>query len=49
MEPINFFNSIDYLEPKCNKCSAVLKYGLNTKFDSGLKGHVCNNCGEIVK
>lgn len=49
MEAINFFNAIDFLEPRCGKCNSVLKYGINTKFDNKLKNHVCVNCGELVR
>jgi RNase P subunit RPR2 len=49
MEAINFFNAINFLEPRCNKCNSVLKYGISTKFDNKLNTHICVNCGEIVR
>jgi hypothetical protein len=46
---INFFNSLDYLEPKCENCKVVLEYGINTKFDEEKDCHICMNCGSVLK
>jgi hypothetical protein len=46
---INFFNSLDYLEPKCEKCKVVLEYGINTQFDEEKDCHICMNCGAVLK
>ncbi len=48
MGAINFFNSIEHLEPKCSKCGTVLDYGVNTRFDDEKCKHVCLNCGSLV-
>jgi phage FluMu protein Com len=49
MENINFFESIEYLEPRCPKCDAVLEYGVNTKFDPKLMNHICKSCGAVLQ
>ena len=42
---LNFFDSVDYLEPKCPRCKIKLDYGMNTRYDEKLESHVCLNCG----
>ena len=49
MGEINFFESIEYLEPKCPKCETVLEYGVNTRYDEKKEAHVCLKCGCILK
>ena len=49
MRAINFFDSVEYLEPKCPGCETVLDYGVNTKFDSRHKAHVCMKCGTALE
>jgi len=46
---IDFFNSIDYLEPKCPKCGIKIDYGVNTTFDDSKEIHLCNKCGSELK
>ena len=46
---MDFFNSLDYLEPRCPKCSAKLDYGVNTSFDDSAHSHVCTNCGKVLE
>ena len=49
MEPINFFASVDFLEPKCPKCNSKLEYGTNTRYSEKEGTHVCMGCGVILK
>ena len=49
MGEINFFELVDYLEPKCPKCQTVLEYGVNTEYDEKKKAHICINCGYVLK
>lgn len=50
MEPINFFESVDFLEkPKCPKCGTELEYGINTTYKESKKAHICNGCGTVLK
>ncbi len=46
---MNFFNSIEHLEPKCQSCGVVIDYGVNTDYDDKQEGHVCLQCGELVE
>lgn len=48
MGAINFFESMDYLEPRCKKCQNKIDYGLTTRFDEERNCHVCLKCGEEV-
>lgn len=45
---LNFFNSMEHLEPKCPNCKSKVEYGVTTKFDDSKEAHVCINCGNIV-
>ncbi len=45
---MDYFNSIDYLEPKCPGCGTILKYGINTEFSESLNAMVCKNCGAKI-
>ncbi len=49
MAELNFFESVDYLEPKCPKCSSILEYGVTTVFDEKKDCHVCKKCGLALK
>jgi len=49
MEGINFFESMDYLEPKCPKCKIKIDYGVTTKYDEKQKTHICLNCGHEIE
>jgi hypothetical protein len=46
---LNFFESVDYLEPKCPKCQCILDYGVTTVFDEKRDCHVCKKCGFVLK
>jgi phage FluMu protein Com len=49
MGAVNFFESVEYLEPRCPKCDQVLEYGVNTKYDQKRKNHVCLGCGAVLQ
>lgn len=50
MEPINFFESVDYLEkPKCPNCGSDIEYGVTTKYDEKKEVHTCKGCGEELR
>ncbi len=34
---------------KCDRCSTMLQYGTNTKFDRELEAHICTSCGEVLR
>lgn len=46
---INFFNSMEHLEPKCPKCESKIDYGLTTHWDDKEGAHVCNKCGQVLR
>lgn len=48
MVAIKFFESMDFLEPKCPHCEAKLDYGVNTRFDKEKDSEICNNCGNEI-
>lgn len=48
MIPLNIFNSIEYLEPKCPNCRSVVDYGISTIFNERIMSHVCK-CGAVLK
>jgi len=48
MIELNFFNNVDYLEPRCPKCETKIEYGVTTTFDEKKGAHVCK-CGEVLK
>lgn len=49
MSTINVFNSIDHLEPRCQKCGSKIDYGISTYYDENVESHRCSNCGEILE
>jgi transcription initiation factor TFIIIB Brf1 subunit/transcription initiation factor TFIIB len=49
MEPINYFESVAYLEPTCPNCNTKLQFGINTAYKDDVQAHVCLNCGEVVE
>jgi len=48
-EAINFFQSIQHLEPKCPGCDSTIEYGLSTTYVESKKAHKCNKCGILLK
>ncbi len=49
MEPIKFFDSMDYLEPKCPGCAAKIEYGLTTQWSDEHEAHTCKTCGAVLR
>ena len=48
MEPIRYFDSIDFIEPKCTGCSHIIHYERDTVFDDKKKSLACVFCGHSV-
>ncbi len=46
---MNYFEAVEYLEPKCPKCGVILDYGTNTEFNEEMMAHVCLMCGNPLK
>lgn len=44
MEPVKFFDSLQYLEPHCPNCNSKVDYGVTTEWDDEVDGHVCKSC-----
>jgi DNA-directed RNA polymerase subunit RPC12/RpoP len=44
MPDLNLFDSINYLEPRCQNCGSKLDLGVNTKYDDKHKTHICLKC-----
>ncbi|MBN2111670.1 hypothetical protein JW707_01090 [Candidatus Woesearchaeota archaeon] len=49
MEPINVFNSVEYLDRRCPKCSSKIDYGVTTEWDEKTQSQKCKKCGEILR
>jgi DNA-directed RNA polymerase subunit RPC12/RpoP len=45
MKGIDFFNSMEHLEPRCPKCDVKIEWGVNTVWDEKKEAQVCMNCG----
>ncbi len=43
-----FFNSVDYLEPRCSHCNTKIDYDVTTKWDDKYDCHVCLSCNKPV-
>ncbi|MFP4403147.1 MAG: hypothetical protein ACOC3X_03630 [Nanoarchaeota archaeon] len=46
---INFFNSVDFLEPKCKNCGFKIDYGVTTRWDDKINGHICIKCNKPLE
>jgi len=46
---LNFFNSLEHLEPKCKNCSTKIEYGVTTRYDEDKQAHICLKCGNVVE
>ncbi len=46
---INFFNSVEYLEPHCRHCNTRIDYGVTTEWDDKLGEHICCKCKKPVE
>ena len=45
---LNFFDSLEYLEPKCPKCKRKIVYDVTAKYDEKRDVMVCMNCGAEI-
>ena len=48
MKGIDFFNTMDYLDPRCTQCDTKLKLGETTEFSDEHQTQVCVKCGTIA-
>ena len=46
---VDFFNSMEHLEPKCPKCKVKIEWGLNTEWNDEKESQVCKQCGTVLK
>jgi hypothetical protein len=46
---MNYFDSVEFLEPKCPQCGIVLDYGQNTEYSDNVMSHVCLMCSAVLK
>jgi len=49
MKGIDFFNTMEYLEPRCPKCETKIEWGVNTEWSEKLETQVCKLCGTVLK
>ena len=42
---IDFFNSLDHMEPRCPGCKVKIDWGLNTEWNDEKETQVCKKCG----
>jgi hypothetical protein len=45
---LNFFNTVENLEPRCKNCGAKKDYEVTTRWDDKLEIHICLKCGKPV-
>jgi phage FluMu protein Com len=45
---MNYFNTSEFLEPKCPSCKIVLNYGVNTTFSDKQNSQICSSCDTIL-
>ena len=48
MQGVDFFNSMDHLEPKCPKCETKIILDETTEWSDEKEGHVCKECGTAL-
>ncbi len=49
MKGVDFFNELDYLEPRCPGCNIKIDWGVNTEWNDEKETQVCKNCGHELK
>lgn len=45
---IDFFNSMDHLEPRCPKCNVKIDWGTNTEWSDEADSQVCKECKTVL-
>ena len=45
----DFFNSLDYLDPKCPKCEIKIDWGESTEWCEEKQTQICKNCKTELK
>ena len=49
VQGIDFFNTVEFLEPKCPRCNTKIEWGVNTRWDEKKETQVCAGCGAELK
>jgi phage FluMu protein Com len=45
----DFFNTVDYLEPRCPNCKVKIEWGLNTEWSDQHETQICLGCRTPLK
>ncbi len=48
MDELNFFNSVENLEPKCPGCKIKVEFDISTQYNEKLETQVCK-CGHAFE
>ncbi|MFH1669291.1 MAG: hypothetical protein ABIA62_05160 [Candidatus Woesearchaeota archaeon] len=46
---IDFFNSMQHLEPRCPNCNIKVDWGINTEWSDEKETQVCKECGTVIE
>ncbi|MBU2560736.1 MAG: hypothetical protein KKD17_00410 [Nanoarchaeota archaeon] len=46
---VDFFNSLEHLEPRCPKCKVKIVWGENTMWSDESETQVCKDCGSKLE
>ncbi len=49
MKGVDFFNSVEHLEPRCPKCETKIEWGITTEWDDEKDAQVCITCKTVLK
>ncbi len=49
MKGVDFFNTVDHLEPKCPGCNIKVDWGVNTEYCEEKEAQICKECGAEIK
>jgi phage FluMu protein Com len=41
---VDFFNSMEHLEPRCPKCKVKIEWGTNTEWSDEHDTQICKDC-----
>jgi hypothetical protein len=45
---IDFFNTVNYLDPKCPSCGTKIDWGVSTEYCDETEGQICKKCGNEI-
>ncbi|HII71245.1 TPA: hypothetical protein HA265_00640 [Candidatus Woesearchaeota archaeon] len=48
MKGVDFFNSLDHLEPRCPGCEIKIEWGVTTEWSDEKESQVCTKCGHTL-